>query len=185
MGSELAQSEAVDRLTRRSRGLAIGIVLCVLGLFAAGGFASAKMWDGHGSRHLALNMAIEAANGGDTPDLRNSGVAAILSFAAPATRALITLRLDPVVGAAASRYVRHLRELLPEAGSLGASIQSALDPRLAAADRLESLQQVNRSARQALDALRVAHDDPELAIAAKDYLFKLENAIARALAEHR
>jgi hypothetical protein len=78
-----------------------------------------------------------------------------------------------------------LRELLPEPGSLGASIQSALDEQVAIAERLESLTQVNRAARQALDAMRSAAGDPELAVAAKDYLSKLEKAIAKALAERR
>lgn len=79
MGSKLAQSDTVDRLSRRSRGLAIGIFVCVLGLFTAGGFAGAKMWDGHGSKDLALEMALEAAHEMENRDVRRNGATKVFS----------------------------------------------------------------------------------------------------------
>lgn len=185
MGSELARSDAVDRLARRSRGLAVAIAAGMLGLFAAGGFASAKMWDGHGSKHLKLSEAIEAARSAEADDLRNNGITSTLGFAWEAVTALVELRSDPVVGSAARAYVDRLRELLPEPASTAAAIQNALDGRLAVAEREESLRHVKIAAREALRALRAAAVDPGMATAAAGYLSELDKMIDRPLAESR
>ena len=66
IGSNLAPAEEAKKLALRSRLLRMAIVVCLLGLFMAGGFASATAWDGIGSNLLSLEMATDTVRSGRT-----------------------------------------------------------------------------------------------------------------------
>ena len=59
-----APAVTAERFPVRGQVLKAAIVVCLLGLFTAGGFASAKTWDGRSATALELDMAIDVAETG-------------------------------------------------------------------------------------------------------------------------
>ena len=186
MTSQVERSGAWARLARRNRVLAIGLVACLAGLFTAGGYASARMWDGHGSKHLALQMAIDTAEDDQRrDDLRQNGLGSVSSFASSAVKALLELQQDEELGGSATIYLNQLRKLLPEPGSTSEAIARSKDGNLPVADREEALRRVSGAAFSAMVGLRDQLGDAQLSALAHKSLERLHTAAGRALADSR
>lgn len=175
LGSTLASSDTVRRLALRSRLLKTGLVVCLLVLCTAGGFASAKVWDGRDTSQLALGFARDAALDEDLDfDMRRLGLSKVADYAEDALETLRDLEEDGELGEHASIFTTKLRSYLPTKGTPAAAIGAAANRSLGPEERLAALKKIRALAFRSLTALRIAAEDPVLALDARNIIEEIQ-----------